>query len=229
MSNQAPLLSDSSLEESFSAILKSITDEIEVAMGNTKRVEVSCARLRKQLETHPSLSYLEHLLQLLPLLKKRSGPIVTPLSDLFDEVALTADDPWPFLKGMLAARDRKLVLRALKRLLYLTESGLFSVDLRVIKFLAGRVEMEGCPLGEPEYLATVGKIVKHLALPGSQSRQNPLIALYLQEKDNNQRRMAARLLDLQEIRPQAICRNRCWDKRPINCSHPIWPLPGPHI
>ena len=195
--SEAPSPIDSSSGTSLSAPLNAITIELEVAMGSVERVKTACARLRKQLASRPTPSDLEHLLQLLPLLKRRVGPIVKPLSDLFDEVALTADDPWPFLEGMLAARDRELVLRALKRLLYLTESGLFSVDLRVARFLAVLVEMGGSPLGEPEHLATVGKIIQYLSLPSPQSSQDPLIALYLQEKDNNQRRMAARLLDLQ--------------------------------
>lgn len=197
MPKHNPSRSGSTPEKSVSTILESITAELDVAMGSAERVRAACVQLRQQLTSPPTPSDIEHICLLIPLLNKRMGSIVKPLFDLFDDLSLTADDPWPLLEGMLAARDRKLVWRALKRLLYLVESGLVSVDLRVARFFAGRVEMEGCPLGEPEWLATVGKIIQQLTLTGPEAHQNPIMALYLQEKDIKQRRMATRLMDLQ--------------------------------
>ncbi|MBC8417519.1 MAG: hypothetical protein H8E10_02870 [Desulfobacterales bacterium] len=194
-SPETPAPSDASPGASLSAALNAIAAEFEVAMGSAERVKAACTQLRRQLTSPPSSSDLERLRQLLPLLSTRMGPIATLLFDLFDTLSLSTEDLWPFLKGMLGARDRTLALRALERLRDLAESGAISVNLQITGFLASRVEMDGSPLVAADCLEMVAKIIQHLTLPGRPAGQDPLIALYLQEKDRRQRLMAARILD----------------------------------
>ncbi len=199
--SEATSPSDASPDMDLSACLNAVAAELEVAMGSAERVRAACARLRRHLTltSPPPPSDLEQICRLLPFLNKRIGPIVRPLFDLLDDLSLIADDPWPLLKGMLAARDRHLVLRALERLLCLVETGVISVDPEITGFLAGRVEMEGSPLSDPDSLKRVAGIIRHLTLADTPSGQDPLISLYLQETTPQawlQRRMAARILDL---------------------------------
>jgi phosphoenolpyruvate synthase/pyruvate phosphate dikinase len=193
---QTALFPNSTRSESINEILKSISAEFEVAMGSPERVRVACLRLRERLGSSPSSSDIELLSGLFPLISKRVGAVVTPVFDMFDEFSLTVNDPWPLLEGMLAVRDGKLLLRALKRALALTETGSFLVDLRASRFLAGQVEKEDSLLGKPEYLAVVGKIILHLSAPPCSGQEDPLTSLYLKEDDSRLRRLAARIMDL---------------------------------
>jgi len=190
---------DASPETSLSASLKAVTAELDVAMGSPERVRAACARLRGQLGSGPSSSHIEQIARLLPFLGKRIGPVVRPLFDLFDDLTVRADDPWPLLKGMLAARDKDLVMRALDRLLFLAEAGAIRVSGETTGFLAGRIEMDGSVLADPDTLERVAAVVRHLTLPDTEPDQDPAIRLYLQDtapQARLQRRMAARILDL---------------------------------
>jgi phosphohistidine swiveling domain-containing protein len=187
---------NSTRSESINEILTSIAAEFEVAMGSPERVRAACFRLREQLGSSPSSSDLDFLNGLLPLLSTRVGAVVIPVFDMCDEFSQTVDDPWPLLEVMLAVRDGKLLLRALKRALALTEAGSFPVGLRASRFLAAQVEKEGSLLKEPEYFAVVGKIIQHFSGSPCSGREDPVTSLYLKEDDSRLRRLAARIMDL---------------------------------
>ncbi len=189
-------VSNSSRTESVLPILEAIKAEFEVVMGSPERVRAACFQLRKQLGKPPTPSDLEHLVQLLPLLGKRMGIIATALFDLFDEITLITDNPWPLLQGMLAAKEKKLVRRALNRALSLAESGSLSIDLNIAKFFANRIEEDRGPLKEPECLSIVTKIINRLSSPLPSGQENHLEAFYIQEKDFKLRSLAARIMDL---------------------------------
>jgi len=72
--------------ESIVSILRSIAGAFEVVLGSSDHVAESCDRLRQQLGNPPTVSDIEHLCQLLPLLRKRAGAIATPLFALLEEV-----------------------------------------------------------------------------------------------------------------------------------------------
>ncbi|MBW1779131.1 MAG: hypothetical protein JRL30_00135 [Deltaproteobacteria bacterium] len=198
--SEPPPLSEASPVTPLSACVKAVAAELEVAMGSAERVRTACGRLQRQLPSPPPSSDLKAICQLLPFLGKRIGPVVRPLFDLFDDLSLSTDDPWPLLKGMLAARDRNLVIKALDRLCCLTEKGVIAANLEITRFLAIRVEMVGSVLSEPHSLKRVAQIIRHLTLPGTPTGEDPLIWLYLQDNTPGawlQRRMAARILDLE--------------------------------
>jgi len=167
-------------------------------MGSPDRVAEDCKRLRRHLESPLTASNLEHLLQLLPLLRKRTGAIAVPLYDLLEEATKTCSDPWLILEGMLSARNSSLVIRALQTLMRLAESGALTIDFRVVNFLAEKVETEGSPLSEIDTLRKIAGIISHLLISEPNSPLDSVLALYLKQKDEKIRRLAARLLDLNE-------------------------------
>jgi phosphohistidine swiveling domain-containing protein len=177
--------------EPIVALLESIAAEFEVMMGRPERVSADCARIRETLAGPPTSRDLERLRQLLPLLRKRSGPIAVPLFDLLAEAAAGCEDPWPLLEGMLASRDDGLARRALDLAERLARSGSLAIDRRATRLLAERVEAEGSPLGEPGALATIASILRRGRL-----EPDPVLTLYSNEGEGRVRRLAARLLDL---------------------------------
>jgi pyruvate, water dikinase len=174
------------------ALLESIAAEFEVAMGRPEKVLEDCARIRARLSRPPTSEELGLLLQLLPLLRKRMGPINVPLFDLLEDEASGTEDAWPLIEGMLASRDDGLARRALDLAERLADSGALAVDRRAARLLAERVEAEESPLGEPAALATIARILRR----PRQEPVDPILTLFLEEAGGSLRRLAARLLDL---------------------------------
>ena len=103
-------------------LIQSITAQFKISKGKPDRVEADCAQLRKYIKGHMTEADIEISRQLLPLLLKRAGPIAIPLFSLLEEVAANSHQPWPILNGLLTARDKNLVTRALKSTVKLAES-----------------------------------------------------------------------------------------------------------
>jgi pyruvate, water dikinase len=176
----------------LATLVDSIACEIDVTMGRPEKVQADCARLREHLTRPPAAPDVERLGRLAPLLRKRIGEVVVPLFELLEEQAATSDDPWALLEGLLLSRDDTLARRAVGTLERLAEAGSLAVDRRVLRFLAEQVEVSGSVLGEPEALATIGRLVRGPRAADA----DPVLALYRQPSDFPVRRLAARLLDL---------------------------------
>jgi phosphohistidine swiveling domain-containing protein len=184
--------------EPIAAILESIGSEFDVVMGRPERVGAGCARLRERLAWPPTPRDIDCLRQLLPLLRKQSGPIAVPPFDLLEDAAAASKEPWSLLEGMLASRDDSLARRALDLAERLARSGSLAID-PALRFLAERVEAEGSPLAGPESFATIARMLRlrggAAAHPAEQEPSDPVLALYL-GGEGSVRRLAARLLDL---------------------------------
>lgn len=190
---------DPARTESVSSIVGTIVSEFEPSMGSPDRVRSACSRLRDRIGDPPAPPEMETLAPLLPLTSKRMGAVLRPLFDFMEETAWRAADPWPWLQSMLSSNDRDLVRRALKSALKLAETGLLSVDLRVARFFARRIEATGGPLSETDCLAGVKDVV---ALSSFQSEGvDPLVELFLNGEEIALRRLAARLMDLEGAPP----------------------------
>ena len=176
-------------DKELSTIIRGIAVEFDVVMGNPGRVKTYCSRLLKLLENPPSSTDLEHLDKLVPLLPKKMGAIVNPLFDLFYDISKNIKNPWPFLQGLLSARDANLVLKALNLAASLAQSGALKVEPQVLGFFADKIESDGSPLNNPEGLAVTAKIVHCFSEHGAMD-------IFLHQKDIKLRRLAARILDL---------------------------------
>jgi phosphohistidine swiveling domain-containing protein len=179
----------------ISDIILSIESQFEIIMGRPERVEADCARLRQELAKLPASGQFECLARLLPCLRLQAGPLALPVFALFEELCSTVEEPWPLLKGMLSARDRHLVLRALDLAARRVQSGSLITDRRIALFLAEQVDSEASPLADPEALRRIETILRALPSPGREG-PDPILTLYLTDEPLKLRRLAARLLDL---------------------------------
>jgi hypothetical protein len=92
---------DMEAADSILSLLRAVTAQFEVMMGNPDQVKADCDKLRRELNEPLSETNIQCLQQLLPLLRKRSGKIAAVLFEFLETVAQTASDPWPLLEGML--------------------------------------------------------------------------------------------------------------------------------
>jgi len=182
--------------DSIPNLLRAITAQFEVMMGNPDQVKTGCEKLRGELSEPPSETDIYHLQELLPLLRKRSEKIAAVLFDFLEPLAQTTSDPWLLMEGMLLARDAELVHRALDLVLQNALPGKMPVDERALRFFAEQAGQENSPLGEAEALSKIAAIVREFPLPAEKKDADPLRALYLESADGKIRRLAARLLDL---------------------------------
>ena len=183
-------------DKELSTIIRGIASEFDVVMGNPERVRKNCSRLLELLENPPASIDLECLNQLVPLLPKKMGDIVSPLFDLFYEITKKVKDPWPFLQGLLSVRDADLVLKALNFAASLAQSGALTVDPKVLGFFADKIESDGSPLSNPEGLAVTAKIVHCFSDGFSADVKDGAMDIFLHQKDIKLRRLGARILDL---------------------------------
>ncbi len=186
---------DSGLEEShrIEYLIQTLAGEFDLVMGSTERVEALCVRLTQELGGCCGAAKHEYLIRLLPLLRKQSGARVAPVYAILEAGAVTAEDPWPLLQGMLAARDRGLVIRALDLAVSRIASGSARVSRPLLLFLAEQVETEESVLAGPTSLEKIALVLKGSG--GDRSQPCPVTDLYLNEADGRLRRLAARVLD----------------------------------
>ncbi len=162
-------------------------------MGRPERVADFCSRLQQQISHPPTAAEAAQLEELIPLLSLKGGDLAAPLFDLLARVASVCGAPWPFLAGMLAARDPELGRRALHLTAQLAESGMIPIDEEKALFLARQVESEGSLFRESTSLRTIGQLVSRLPAAGA---AHPVLDLYRRAPPDPLSRLAARLLDL---------------------------------
>jgi hypothetical protein len=177
-------------------VVCALAEQFRIILGRPERVAECCLELERSLSIPPSLSDVERLSSLLPLLAEHSGPLVSPLYNLIERAAASCPTPWPLLKGMLAARDKPLVQRSLRCALRCIEDGSLEVDRDVAGFIAGLLDLPGKSIGDPDCLPLVGSVVRHLKVSGQERSMDPVPVLFLEEPDENIRRLAASLLDM---------------------------------
>jgi phosphoenolpyruvate synthase/pyruvate phosphate dikinase len=188
--------SDSTPPDLICSLVSTILAECEVVMGSPARVQEACSQLLTCCTSSPSLSALEGLRPLFQIVGSRSGAVVIPLVDMLEQLCAVAENPWPLLESLLAARDERVAHAALMRTLELAQSGRLAVDRRVTRFLSERLEAEGNSLGERENLSLLHDILRHCTLPVEEVQEEPVTSLYLMRgAEAKLRRMAARVLD----------------------------------
>jgi phosphohistidine swiveling domain-containing protein len=177
-------------------VIRSLTEQFDIIFGKPERVTECCLELERALSIPPSLVDIERLSSLLPILTEHSGPLVFPLYDIIERAAVSCSNPWPLLKGMIAARDKLLVQRALQCVLRCIENGSLNADRDVVGYLAELLDLPGKCIGDPDCLPLVGSVVRSMRISGQERATDPVRAMFLEEREGKMRRLAARLLDI---------------------------------
>lgn len=182
--------------ELICALIDSLASQFEFAMDRVEQVETDCRQLRQALGACPLISGNQYLERLLPLLRKKTGAMPSAVFSLLEESTASCADSWPLLEGMLLARDRILVLRALNLAAQHARTGLLAVDRRMMKFLAEQIECDDSPLADSQALRQIATMLRD-CLPPAPEGLDPVLALYETEENPGVRLLAARLLDLE--------------------------------
>ena len=193
-----------SSEISVAAHVRSLCSQLELVTGAFETIRSLCAELGENLGHPLSEDDLEQLHTLAHCLRTKTGARVTPVADLLETVVATCPAPWTLLAEMLLARDRKVVHRALEQASVLAASGAMAVELPVVELFAERVEAEESPFGDRASLQTIVAIIRRMPAPKG---VDPLKTLLLDSTKQHVRRLAARLLDLDdEPAPEDLAR-----------------------
>ncbi len=200
-------------------LIQSLAGEFELVLGSPDRVKTLCDRLAEELQSACDVTKFGCLLQLLPLLRRQSGARASPVFAILESAVSSAQDPWPLLKGMLAARDRNLVLRALDLTVSRTAAGFLQVNREIALFFAEQVEIEDSPLALLPSLRKIAVILSCLPLSHT-SVICPLTDLFLNETDGMLRRLAARVLDLDGQLPSGTLAVKLMGRDPYEFLRP---------
>ena len=173
------------------AAVADIESQFASYLPNPERVAAACETLVRALTPEPA-GQPEWLGRLLPLLARRTGPIIIPLFECVEHAAARAPDAWPLLDAMLGAQDGALQLRAARSLATAVEERRVAITPAVIESLAELTERDGGGLATGEGLREIGRAVAHAASVGE---------LLVQRVSPAVQRLAARVLDLDGIPP----------------------------
>jgi pyruvate,water dikinase len=183
--------------DQISALIDSIASQFDFAMDRADRVEADCMQLRQAMDACAPSSKQKYLARLLPLLGKKTGAMPSAVFSLLEESAATGGDPWALIAGMLLAQDRNLSFRALELAVQSAQSGLLPTGLPVLQFFAEQVEREGSPFADPPTLRRIAALLRECGFSTHDGR-DPVLTLYLTDKETKVRLLAARLLDLDD-------------------------------
>ncbi len=194
--SELPTCSAQDPTEPIDALISVIISELEVAMGSPDRVRRECDLIRQRMGSPPTPSDLEQLRRTFPYLAMRSSSVVLPLFELLEELAAAVPDPWSILEGMLAVRDRAMISRALNRIRQLMTAGKLTLNRRMARWFAEKMEAERSHFAEPKHIALLADIFRLAKSPYPAIHPDPVTAIILHDKDGRLRRLAARLLDV---------------------------------
>lgn len=176
----------------LSSLAQSVKAQFHVVMGSARKVSSDCSEMRRLFSSPLSAGDMRVLRELLPLLHTRSGELAAALFNLFESTLAASPDPLLLLDGMLSARDPDLARRALACTLRLIEQGAVNSSL-AIRLLAEQAAIDRSGLAERDSLARIAA-----ALRSRSSGPDPILDLFLKDKQPNVRLLAARTLDLDQ-------------------------------
>jgi len=180
---------------SVATLVQSLSSQLELLTGSVDRICSLCAEIGENLDRPPSEDDLDQLHTLAHALRTKTGARITPVADLLETVVATCPVPWTLLAEMLLAQDGKVARRALEQASAFTASGAIPVELPVVELFAERVEAENSPFSDRHSLETIAAIVRRLPAPQD---ADPITAIFLDSSNQRLRRLAARLLDLND-------------------------------
>ncbi len=189
---------------SVATLVQSLSSQLELLTGSVETIRSLCTAIGENLGRPPSENDLDQLRTLAHSLRTTTGPRITPVANLLEQVVATCPAPWPFLAEMLLARDGKIARRALDQASAFAASGAMSVEGPVVEVFAERVEAENSPFSDRHSLETIADIVRRLPAPQG---DDPITTMVLDSTNQCLRRLAARLLDLDdEPAPEDLAR-----------------------
>jgi len=181
-------------------LCRSLTDSFHLAMADAERVRKTCDLLREALGDSPGAADAGAIHALVPLLARRGGPMAAHLFDFLEETAVRSPDPWSCLDGMMGARDHDLARRALGTAARLADEGTLAVDRPLLLSLSRRVQEEGSPLGAPQSLTLIRRMIRHFSLGRPPEHEDLLCDLFLDKDGIGLNHLAACILDM-DVRP----------------------------
>ncbi len=174
------------------SLVRAIEAEFEVALGRPERVRAAVDSIRSG---YGEGEVPAEAARLVALLEKRSGRIAAALFPLVADFAMRAEDPWPWLQGMLRCRDRQLRLQSLDLADRLAGDGRLAVDETVVSRLASGLLPAGGEELDGDCLDRAARLVGRYSAPPGMPGDSPPVDLYLNGRTYAIRRLAAAILD----------------------------------
>ena len=185
-----------SLVISANQLIKAITGKFNLSIVQPDQVKNDCDQLLAIYKKARSESIQINVEPLFPLLQKRSGSVAEHLFSLLATMAQDQSNALPYAEAMLSARDKALVLKSLQIFLILVEKETLKVTHSLLQFVAARLEADTSIYNESGALPTISQIIQKYR-PGSKFyHQDPVLSLYIEEEILELRRLAARILDM---------------------------------
>jgi phosphohistidine swiveling domain-containing protein len=178
----------------FNADVDCLTEQLALSMPDVADMDAACTRLRAGVARPPTPTQRRGLVRLAAGLVAAAGDRAAPVLAFLAEVLPATPRPWPLLAPLLGAEDVRIADWAVEQFLTLAEQGVLPCDRTLLSVLA--------PLLDGTAERTVGpepavRLRNLLASRGA----DDLDVLFLRERDPAVRRLAARLLDLDERPP----------------------------
>ncbi len=198
---------DTASREAIHSASCAVAAELGAFLPRLEPVDAACAELRRHRAVWTDPACRPSFDQLLPVVARRTGPAAAVLFALLEEYAAALPDPWPVLDALLSAEDPAFKRRALALLAGAVGAGVVEADGVVVARLADLVTDEAGGLAGDGELRLIRTILTRPDAPERpDGRPAGEVALLVAGRTPSERRLGARLLDLDQSTPsESLC------------------------
>ena len=187
-------------DQRVSGLMATISEEMELIMGDEEQVADCCSRLSDLLGIPPSQPGLEVLTNLARMYAAHDGTVSGPVFALLAESVSAMERPWPLLEIMLGAEEEEHQKESLELTCQLIDADrVVVVDKVLLTFAEVFAAADGLAADADAALSLTHSLRLWYGR-GSRRKGDPLINLIITKKHTFVRMLLAKLLDAEGVR-----------------------------
>lgn len=177
------------------SLLQALLYQLQTASTDIESLKEIITQIRNHLLTSAEEIKLRQVNVFFPYIQKSKGEVASQLFLFCESIADKFAKPWTFIKEMLLARDKNLVLNTLELFKNLVAKNFIQINHSIINFFAERLSVENDILNTQDSLIKIAHSFSQLRVKNDKKHSDPILELYLESKEFYIRLLTAKLLD----------------------------------
>jgi hypothetical protein len=183
-------------DSSFSFQLKALLYQLQSPDSDTNVITNEYEKLKKKLLSSVKTIEPDEIKELLSFIEISEGNIPSKIFPVFEPLLLKLTNPLILIESLLSSRDEQLVFKSFDLLQDLVSAGSIKIGSEIFNFFVNKYEIENSVLNSNEALEKIAAIVRYIPLRSHDIYEDPVMEIYIDDKNKKRRELAAKLLDL---------------------------------